>query len=251
MERPILIQGAMCSEISFLLERLGFVEESAYEGFPFWSGVWEGMPVVVSKTYSGKINAAMATVTGIRNYAPGLVLNQGTAGAHRPDLEIGDIIVGMRYINYDAVRSLQPRKEGEEYSLKNQRLSGELFDGSGWKDACEITAREELIDLAAMAADVHDRVTVGTIATGDGFNREADAIRELREQFGSDCEEMEAFAAAQVCGHYGIPFLGIRVISNNELLGHPFDAYSCAVCQEYVLKVIRSITEQNLQQCLG
>ena len=89
MERPILIQGAMHSEISLLLERLGSVEETTHEGFPFWSGVWEKIPVVVSKTYAGKINAALATATGIRKFSPALVLNQGTAGAHRPDLEVG------------------------------------------------------------------------------------------------------------------------------------------------------------------
>ena len=245
MEKPILIQGAMHQEISLLLERLGSVEETTHEGFPFWSGVWEKIPVVVSKTYAGKINAALATVTGIRTFAPGLVLNQGTAGAHRPDLEIGDIIIGKRYINYDAMRTLQPRREGEGYSLKNRRLSGELFDGFGWKNAHEILAREELVGLAVRAADGHDRIMTGTIATGDGFNREADAIRELRGQFGSDCEEMETFAAAQVCGHYGVPFLGIRVISNNELQGCPFDADSCTVCQDYVLKAIRAFAKQE------
>ena len=37
----------------------------------------------------------------------------------------------------------------------------------------------------------------------------------------------------------------IRVISNNELRGCPFDADSCTVCQEYVLRAIRAFAKQE------
>lgn len=40
---------------------------------------------------------------------------------------------------------------------------------------------------------------------------------------GSDCEEMEGFAAGQVCKAFGVPFIDIRVLSNSEL--HPGEEF--------------------------
>ena len=38
----------------------------------------------------------------------------------------------------------------------------------------------------------------------------------LHEQFGAECEDMESAYVAQVCAMHGLPFIAVRVISNND-----------------------------------
>ena len=235
--KPVLLQGAMNEEVSLFLERIGQFSERTVDGFPFWEGEYRSVPVIVSRTYMGKVNAALATVLAIKTFSPGLVINQGTAGAHKEKFNVGDIIVGSRYINYDSTRSVSAKGSGDGYSWLNKRLKLELYDGRQWTDCAGIFANQKLVDIASGLKNTGGNVFAGTVATGDGFSREHDAIRDMSAAFGSDCEEMETFAAAQVCQHYSVPFIGVRVISNNELRGIPFDEDSCGICQDFCLNL--------------
>ena len=58
---------------------------------------------------------------------------------------------------------------------------------------------------------------MGTVASADVWTQHGESIRTMHDRYGSLCEEMEAAAAAQVVAMYGIPFLAINDISNNEL----------------------------------
>ena len=243
MEKPVIIQGAMSQEIVYLVDRMINCREIDKEGFPYYSGEINNVPVVVSKTYVGKINAALATVLGIQLFEPRLIINQGTAGAHKESYHVGDIIVGKRYINCDSFRTITERKRGEGYKISNKRINGERYNGRMWEDVNEIIADERLVSLALLQENPYGQVYAGTIATGDGFNKEYDAITELQSTFGTDCEEMETFASAQVSEHFAVPFIGIRVISNNELKGMPFDPKSSSVCQEFCAHLIKDILE--------
>ena len=216
MDKPVIIQGAMSQEIVYIVNCMTNCREIDKEGFPFYSGKINSVPVVVSKTYVGKINAALATVLGIQAFEPKLIINQGTAGAHKENYRVGDIIVGKRYINYDSLRTITERKKGEGYAISNKRISVERYIGRMWEDVEEITADEKVVSLALLQENPYGEVYAGTIATGDWFNREYDAITELQSTFGTDCEEMETFAAAQVSGNFAIPFIGIRVISGSK-----------------------------------
>lgn len=243
MENPVIIQGAMSQEIVYLVNCMTNCREIDKEGFPLYSGKINSVPVVVSKTYVGKINAALATVLGIQLFEPRLIINQGTAGAHKECYCVGDIIVGKRYINCDSLRTITERKRGEGYAISNKRINGERYNSRMWEDVEEIIADERLFSLALLQENPYGEVYAGTIATGDGFNREYDAITELQSTFGTDCEEMETFAAAQVSGHFAIPFIGVRVISNNELRGMHFDPESSSVCQKFCANLIENLTE--------
>jgi|SRR5690242_8300988 len=61
------------------------------------------------------------------------------------------------------------------------------------------------------------RIFTGTVASADVWTQHGDSIRSMHDRYGSLCEEMETAAVAQVAAMYGIPFLAIKDISNNEL----------------------------------
>src|SRR5438093_29583 len=54
------------------------------------------------------------------------------------------------------------------------------------------------------------RVVVGTVCSGDRWNRAPATIRALAEQHESLCEDMEAAALALTCLSHDVPFLAIK-----------------------------------------
>jgi nucleoside phosphorylase len=56
----------------------------------------------------------------------------------------------------------------------------------------------------------------GVIASADAWTVDREELQQLREDFGAECEDMESAYVAQVSAMHGLPFLTVRVVSNNE-----------------------------------
>jgi adenosylhomocysteine nucleosidase len=90
------------------------------------------------------------------------------------------------------------------------------------------------------------RVVDGVIGSSEVWNSEIDRVQQFHDRFGTTAEEMETAAAAQIAREFEIPFLGIRVVSNNITNGGSYDATTGAACQEYVLDVVKAyVTAQR------
>lgn len=239
MTGPILLQGAMDVETDRTAERLEDRREETIAGFRFWQGRYAGLDLVVSRTGVGMVSAAAATALGIQRFAPALVLNQGTAGAHRPDLHVGDIVVGRTCVDIQSV--LMP-KRGAGEGMEPAAWTLWDFDADTPPTALEGDARwAERFETAPYAGG---RVLPGRLGTGDVFNREHDRILWLRERAGEDCEDMESLAAYRVCRRFGVPCLGLRIISNNELTGEPYRREVGEDLQDFLLSVLAHLGDQ-------
>lgn len=233
MTGPILIQGAMDVETDLTVGRLENCREETIAGFRFWQGRYAGWDLVVSRTEVGMVSAAVATVLGIQRFSPSLVLNQGTAGAHCPDLHVGDMVIGRTCVDIQSV-------------LMPKRGAGEGMDPAAWTlwdfdaDTPPVVLEgdahwAERFETAPYATG---RVLPGCLGTGDVFNREHDRILWLRAQAGEDCEDMESLAAYRVCRRFGVPCLGLRIISNNELTGEAYRREVGEDLQDFILSVL-------------
>ncbi len=233
MKGPILIQGAMDVETDRTAGRLEGRTEEAMAGFRFWRGRYRGLELVVSRTEVGTISAAAATALGIQRFSPILVLNQGTAGAHRSDLHVGDVVVGRTCVDIHG-------------ALMPPRGAGEGTDPTAWRlwdfgaDTSPVILEGDFhwADRFESAPYARGRVIPGRLGTGDVFNREYDRISWLREQAGEDCEDMESLAAYRICQRFGVPCLGLRVISNNELTGEVYRRTVGEDLQDFILAVL-------------
>jgi len=87
-------------------------------------------------------------------------------------------------------------------------------------------------------------VVDGVIGSSDVWNSELDRIQRLHDEYGTSVEEMETAAAAQVAGLSQVPFLGIRVLSNNITNGGAYNSQGAAACQQFVLEVVRAYIAQ-------
>ena len=236
-KRPIAVICPMSCEYTTLASLVKIENEGTDGIFTFAEGSVDGQPVVLVKCGIGMVNASAATALCIKKYSPSCIINQGTAGAHDEELKINDIILAERLVEICNYCS-EPRGKGEGVNSESWvPLPSAIKRG-------EMHSDERLLSLAEQVPYEFGRVRRGCVGTGDAWNREYDRIAFLHSSLGTDCEEMESFAVAQVCAMFGVPFLGIRVISNNELVeGQSFTKDSAEYCQRFCYDVILKLNE--------
>ncbi len=245
--RPVIVQGAMDLEVRKLAGALDNVREEKVQGWTFWRGTLDDYPVVVSKTMKGMSNAAAATAIAAEHYHPAAIVNQGTAGGHEPQLHVYDIVLGKYSVNLGSFKTAY-RKSGQGSDFVEWKpLDLMRTEGSAGEDPNEHTMRrfqanEQLLAAAVSVKHLYrkGRVVVGVIGSGEIWNSELDRIQRFHDQFGTSVEEMETASAAQIADIDRIPFLGIRVLSNNITNGGTYDAKTGEACQEYVYDVVKA-----------
>jgi len=251
---PVLVQGAMDVEIRRLAGTLEHATEETVGGWTFWRGTIDGQPIVVSKTLKGMENAAAATAIAAERYHPAAIVNQGTAGGHVPELHVFDIVLGTQTVNLGSFKT--GYRKGGEGSRFGEWMPLDLMrtEGSAGQDPSARTMRRFAADERLLAAArsvrgryARGRVVEGVIGSSEVWNSELDRIQQFHERFGTTAEEMEAAAAAQVAGLFHIPFLGIRILSNNITNGEPYDPAVGAACQDYVSTVVKAYLGQRVK----
>jgi len=252
--RPVIVQGAMDVEVRTFAAALANVREEHVEGWTFWRGTLDGYPVIVSKTLKGISNAAAATAIAAERYHPAAIVNQGTAGGHEPQLHVYDIVLGTYSVNLGAFKT-GFRKAGEGSDLLEwSPLDLTRSDGSAGNDPNARRMRRFKGDerLLAAAVSVKDRyrrgrVVEGVIGSAEVWNSELDRIQRFHDQYGTSVEEMETASAAQIADLFHIPFLGIRVLSNNITNDGAYDPKTGDACQEYVYEVVKAFISARLK----
>ncbi|MYL64047.1 5'-methylthioadenosine nucleosidase [Bacillus hwajinpoensis] len=245
-ERPILVQGPMPIEAEEFAQKLENVTEETSGSFVFYKGTVDDYPVIVAKTGKGMENTAAATAVAIEKYNPRAIINQGTSGGHDPELEVFDIVLGKRTTNTGSLKTVNLNEDEGIKPTEWKPMDLLASEGSAGEDpdAENIRYFEGDSDLLAAANAVKDdyqkgKVVEGTIGSADVWNNEIDRINWFHEKYGTSVEEMEGAAGAQIAQAYDVPFLGIRILSNNKVNGGEYNPNTAEANQEYVYKVVQ------------
>lgn len=242
---PIVIQGAMTSETERLISRLEHPRVERVASWNFWHGTIDGYPVIVSKTNKGTANAAAATTLAVERFRPLAIINQGTSGGHDPALHVYDIVIGTAALNIGAFKTphLEAGRGSEpaKWQPRDLRLEG----SAGAATVQTLTRFDADSNLLAVARGVgssytRGRVMDGVIGSSDMWIDEVDFVTHLHETYGTSVEEMETAAAAQVAAAWQVPFLGIRILSDNITNGGAYDPRTGEACEDFVFTVVKS-----------
>lgn len=200
MDSKIGLIGAMKEEVELVLGCLENRRSQVKAGIEFHEGTWQKKQVVVCKSGVGKVNAAVCTQILIDYFQVQSIIFTGVAGALHPDLEIGDIVISTDCMQHDMDASVLGFPKGtipyEEKSI--------------------FTADPELIAAAYESSNkLFQRKPVkGRILSGDQFIADRNTVKELYEQMGGVCTEMEGAAVAQVCSMNNVFFVIVRSMSD-------------------------------------
>lgn len=86
-----------------------------------------------------------------------------------------------------------------------------------------------------------NKIYKGTLGSGDVFNREYDRVVWINNIFNNDCEDMESIGCYSVCEKFNIPCVGVRIISNNELLQEEIDKEKAIELQKLLSKILKEL----------
>lgn len=230
----ILIQGALDIEISYMIDVLHEKSIQKILDYEFYEGTINNVKIVISKTLVGTINATLATTIGILNFHPDIVINQGLAGSHLENLHVGDIVIGEQCSNINAYKMpLKNKGEGSNpFEWELNKRAKDIQDATSW-----------LVDLVEKSLKnvTKHKIHKGIFGSGDVFNREYDRITWINNVFHNLCEDMESISTYSVCNKFKIPCVGIRIISNNELLHEAFNKEKAIELQKAIINMLSSL----------
>ena len=191
------------------------LEEEKIYNLIFYRGIISEKTCVLTECGIGKVNAARVTQILIDKYSPDFVINVGSAGAVNPELNIEDIVIGDKLIQYDFdVTEIGDYEKGEICGI------GKYF----FADRMLIEKCKETIEELSTE---NKKIVIGLIGSADLFCGNVEKAFEIRNEFNAQCVEMEGAAIAQVCTLDKVPFIVIRAISdtpngNNKIDFHEF-----------------------------
>jgi adenosylhomocysteine nucleosidase len=233
-------------ETQRLIAQLENARVERFGGWTFWRGAVDGYPVVVSKTLKGVASAAAATAIAIEHYHPVAIINQGTAGGHDPALHLYDIVLGAAAVSIGAFRTQFRPAGGGSNPLDWRPLDLTASEGSAGNDPnarhiARFDGDAHLLAAAhsATSSYARGRIVDGVIGTSDMWNDELDLIAHFHSEYGTSVEEMETASAAHVAKQLNVPFLGIRIVSDNVTNESPYDPKTAEACEDFVYQVVK------------
>jgi adenosylhomocysteine nucleosidase len=194
------IIGAMEQEIEILRDNLASREDFKLAGFDLYTGLLDGVEVVLLQSGIGKVNASVSSALMLQKFAPDCILNTGSAGGCDDSLEVGDIVISSELVHHDVDVTAFGYSLGQMARMPVTYKPDEL-----------------LADIAAQCVEAVAGVKSvrGVIATGDTFVSKADKIMAIKQAFPEvKAVEMEAAAIAQTCYLFNTPFLVVRALSD-------------------------------------
>ena len=198
MIMKILILGALSEEISSFLKDLSKKRESEWNGFRIYEGKLSGIDTVICQTKEGKVFSAMITQHLLDSYKFDFVLFTGVAGSLKKDLHAGDVLISTELFQHDV----------------DVTALGWKFNHIPSAESIFFKADERLIKIAKTIEIDERKIVTGRIATGDQFIDHTHRVKK-ENMYNASCADMESAAVAQVCWTNSIPFLVIRIISDN------------------------------------
>ncbi len=192
---PIVIIGAMPSELADIRRILGNGETRKISGFEFHINQFENKTIISVCCGIAKVNAAVCTQVSIDNFHPEAVINTGIAGGMNPEVKVCDIVVSSEVLPHDL----------DLHFLKD------------YPPYCGIYKADERLIKAAesVCAQYEVKSFRGRIVSGEAFISSDVVKANILQRLNPYAVDMESSAVGHCCFMNQIPFVSVRCISDN------------------------------------
>lgn len=210
---PIAIIGAMAQEVTILIDQLTNAKVTEVAGIAMHSGNINGVPVVITQSGIGKVNATIATAMVIERFSPKAIINTGSAGGIGKGLKVGDVVLGQSVTHHDV--------DVTAFGYAIGQMAQMPVDYPSNKQLLQVLS---VASSAFPTAQVHQ----GQIVSGDQFIADSENFATIKQNFpDAMAVEMEAAAIAQTCHQFNVPFVVVRAISDlaDEEASMSFDEF--------------------------
>ncbi|MBE6157469.1 MAG: 5'-methylthioadenosine/adenosylhomocysteine nucleosidase [Firmicutes bacterium] len=219
---------AMKEELEATLEKLEVINEFKIFDLDFFECKYKDKTCVLVECGIGKVNAARCSQILIDNLEIDVILNVGVAGGISSFVNICDVVVADKLVQHDF--DLRPFDYERGFIPKVGKY---------------INCDEYLVKLAS-EINIDNKISIGTIASGDIFVTEEMMGKKINDKFSALCVEMEGAAIAQICYLSNVPFLVIRSISdspngNNNITFDEFLDQSSKMAANFLIQLLNKI----------
>ena len=188
---------AEVEEMEAIKEIMENIKSMDIYNLKIYTGTIKHKEFLLVRSGVGKVNAARVCQIITDKFDLDFIINVGSAGGLNENLNIGDIVLGERLVQYDFDVTAFGREKGFIPE------TGKFFESD----------TNLLKNFKKIKID-NQKIIFGTIASGDMFLTDTNLKEKIKQDFDASCVEMEGAAIAQVCTLNNIPFLVIRSISD-------------------------------------
>ena len=221
---------AMKEELSSFLKDKEIIEIKEIYELKFYKLKTNLKEIIVVESGVGKVNSARTTQVLIDYFKPDLIINVGVAGGLTNSINVLDIVIGERLVQYDFDITEFNHPKGYipkigDYIETNKDLVNKIYN---------------------LGISLNINIYKGIIASGDKFITNINDRKQINNDYNAICCEMEGASIAQVCKLCNIPFIVIRSISDNieknSYLDHEeFLEESCLEISKFLDKIIDTL----------
>ncbi len=219
---PFGIVVAMHSEARHLLVQADSREPIDAGPFTAWKATFGASESVVVISGIGMVLSAAATQWLIGEFQPQAILNFGCTGAHRHDLNPGDVVIGSEAVPHF---NIQIHPDGNHHYVGFVSEEGHDLLHVSDENVANISPvlRERAVSAVSSrpiepwpgSAD-SPAWHVGAVGSADIWTQQPSKLRAIHDQHQTLCEDMEAASIGRIANIHVIPFLTVKDISNNE-----------------------------------
>jgi nucleoside phosphorylase len=204
-------------------------------------GYHKGEKLYIVRTGAGNLNSAMVTQALLTRYridrvisigvAGNLADGKGEAGSGKGEGEargrIGDLFIATEVVShqegketpggFEAKEKLASSRSGsEEYDRRCAELRSNAVEiARALLGDTSVVRTNETTEIPRQARNDTHSVHQGRLVSGDSFIASTAKRKWLRETFHADAVDMVSVGIARVCEANGVPYVIIRVLSDN------------------------------------
>jgi adenosylhomocysteine nucleosidase len=203
----IAVFAAMEQEIKSLIRESRILTQERWNDTKIFTAEIEEASVLLTVTGVGKVLTAAAISKLLSDHHCSASLFIGIAGAINESYKIGDMVLAEDFIQWDLDASPFSFKRGQIPYTKHRIIESD----------------RELLNVALNYTPSEAAIHTGRLLSGDTFLTRVDKQQHefLRTELEGDAADMEAASAALTAKLHQVPFLAVKIISDQVDGGVP------------------------------